>query len=153
MTTYIQCGELLRKQLLTSHGWFTSAPWSRRSCAIFRLPPSLAPYRPVSVPCRMKTVECHMTSKNDEAIHMLALDACAATLHSLVPRPSHVFRVQCWKTWDGLGTRLTLHAYIILQCCTLLTWAPLFSNNFTTSTWLFLLEKYKAVPPSCKRDK
>ena len=58
------------------------------------------------------------------------------------------------RTYPHVSLRCasTQHAYITLQCCTLLTWAPLPSKNFTTSRWLFELEKYNAVVPVCKRD-
>ena len=114
---------LLYSALLTSVGWSTAAWWWTSSWTISILPRWQAAYSGDWTPCRERTVECHMTSKNDEAIHMLALDVL---LHCM-------------------------HLYIT-QCCTLLMSPPWERSSSTSWRWLNWAAKYIAVNPSCIRD-
>ena len=68
-------------------GKFTSAPRWMRRLTISTLPCREATYRGACWPCRVRTVECHMTSRNDEAIHMVAWDVLlhACLYYSAVP--------------------------------------------------------------------
>ena len=103
---------------LTSVGSSICAPRVRRVLTIFSLPLRLATNRGDCLPCRVRTVECHMSSKNDEAIHMIAWDVtmhCMLTLQCctlLISAPlfSNSSTNPVWPCWHARYSA-------VLPCC------------------------------------